>query len=260
MKHTLTVTLIANEGVVLDYRGTRLLLDGLHRGAGSASFSPPPPPLLKMMLSGSGAFSDIDYLLFSHYHIDHMSTQQSMEYVRNNRVRGMFLPDDPNPKIDALRQVLREQHVHIYDMRLAPGEQRTERLTDSIGVTYFNIKHAGFQYEDDPHYCFLIDLDGMNFLFTGDAGYDHQNFNRILADIPIKAAFVNLLFIINGHGRRIIAKSFQPEQLVLYHLPFAHLDGNHLRTAAQEAVEKYGDTLPPVQFLRDPLQQLTFEI
>lgn len=71
------LTLTANAGTLIEYRGERLLLDGLHDSRDHA-FSRVPPEMLEDITAGRGVFHNIRALVFTHLHPDHFSDRKSV--------------------------------------------------------------------------------------------------------------------------------------------------------------------------------------
>lgn len=69
-RYPIRVTLLANAGVLIRYRDTALLLDGLF-GRKDNPFSLLPPGCREAMLRGEPPFERLDYPLSPHCHGDH---------------------------------------------------------------------------------------------------------------------------------------------------------------------------------------------
>ena len=89
MDNNLHVTLIANAGVLIQYKGTTLLLDGIF-GEKGHSFSNLKPEIWGRMLQWKAPFEKIDYLLFSHAHTDHFSAEMVKEFLLQRKSKVFF--------------------------------------------------------------------------------------------------------------------------------------------------------------------------
>ena len=87
MSDEIQVTLVANAGILLSFRGRKLLIDGLFR-AEDTPFSCIPAKTLEKLLNGYPPYDDIDYLLFTHYHTDHFSPEITRSYLEAARRKG----------------------------------------------------------------------------------------------------------------------------------------------------------------------------
>ena len=94
MEHfPISVTLLANAGVCIGYRGMTLLLDGIFGREGNP-FSPLPADCRQKMCRGEPPFEKLDCLLFTHFHPDHFSPEMTMQIVGSRPVRALFFPED----------------------------------------------------------------------------------------------------------------------------------------------------------------------
>ena len=89
MDSTLRIILIANAGLLLTYRGTTLMIDGIY-GREGHPFSNLSPEVWREMLGSEDRFQKVDYLLFTHAHPDHFSPEMTGEFLRHRDVKGLF--------------------------------------------------------------------------------------------------------------------------------------------------------------------------
>ena len=84
----LSVTLIANAGVLIQCGKVRILLDAVE-DAGQYPFSSTPGKVLEEMFSQTGErpYRNADFLIFSHGHPDHFSGELAETYLAFNQVR-----------------------------------------------------------------------------------------------------------------------------------------------------------------------------
>ena len=108
MEKMLRVTLISNAGLLLEYDGITLLLDGIY-GREGHPFSNLAPETWRKLTAGEPPFEKVDYLLFSHAHPDHFSPEMTMEFLCRREVKGVFLPQTRSvgESSSALRTVVR---------------------------------------------------------------------------------------------------------------------------------------------------------
>lgn len=100
-RHPIRVTLLANAGVLLQYRGTSLLLDGVF-GKNGNPFSVLPGGCWDALLREDPPFERLDYLLFSHHHPDHFAPRMVQELLEHRAVKGLFYPEDSAPEVRGL--------------------------------------------------------------------------------------------------------------------------------------------------------------
>lgn len=252
-RHPIRVTLLANAGVLLQYRGTSLLLDGVF-GKNGNPFSVLPGGCWDALLREEPPFERLDYLLFSHYHPDHFAPRMVQELLEHRAVKGLFYPEDSAPEVRGLSDWLRQWGVPCVLL-----SRRTDRaaiqIEPDISVQAFMVPHLGEEYRDVPHVCYLLRFDERRVLFTADSDYLHEGFLR-LAGTPLDAVFLNPLFYQAYYDRRLFHGHFDTETLCVYHVPFREDDRMHMRDMAwrmpRAAAEEHLRVLP----LTEPMQQI----
>lgn len=219
MSNTVRLTLYANAGVCVEYRGIKLLIDGLF-AYHQTGFSNLPESLLCGMLNHSGPGQDMDYLLFTHFHPDHYSSELTREYIRNNQVKHLFLPENDYK----LQELLIKNRYSYTVMNSSMEACQTFQIEPDMTVTAFPSIHMGEKYLSVIHYCYILTLGEKSVLFTSDADYTESNFADALNGRNINTVLVNPLFINNKSGRDLIESVIKPKEVGIYHIPFIHDD------------------------------------
>lgn len=252
-RYPIRVTLLANAGVLLQYRGTFLLLDGIF-GKKDNPFSELPGTCWDAMLREEPPFVRLDYLLFSHYHPDHFSPRMVQELLEHRAVKGLFFPEDGAPEVQHLSAWLRQWGVPC-----VPLSRKTDRaaiqIEPDISVQAFMVPHLGAEYREVPHVCYLLTFDGRRVLFTADSDYLHEDFGK-LSHTPLDAVFLNPLFFQAYFNERLFHGHFDTKTLCVYHVPFREDDGMHMQDMARrmpQAAERENFRVLP---LTEPMQQI----
>lgn len=261
MSDSVEVTLVANAGVLVRYQGSGILVDGIHHEDGHP-FSRISPMDLHLMKMGSQPFAQLDYLLFTHEHPDHFTPLRVLDHLRNRPAKGVFVPDRKNGSA-ALGQLLdevREQGIEFRTLGLEPGRVQSYALEDGLELTVIGTRHMGPQYQSVRNDCFILSLGGVNLMFTGDADYVADYYEKSLPDLELDAVFVNPLFYHNPHGQSIINDIFRPRNVVIYHMPPVHNDPMQLGLTVERALKKYSRPEVPTHVLRVEKQLLSFKL
>ena len=167
-RYPIRVTLLANAGVLIRYRDTALLLDGLF-GRKDNPFSLLPPGCREAMLRGEPPFERLDYLLFTHYHPDHFDPEMVRALLEHRRVKGLFYPKDEAPAVQNLSRWLQQEGIPC--VPLCRGTDRAAiQIEPGISVQAFMVPHLGEEYRSVPHVCYLLTFDERRVLFTADSG------------------------------------------------------------------------------------------
>jgi len=253
MRDTITITLIANTGVLVEYGDVGMLVDGIHHEPGHVFSKVCKKDLLHMRL-GTDVFEHLDYLLFSHEHPDHFSPGFVERHLQFRSVQGIFLPDPAHgsPSLKFLANQIQAQAISHRILDLQPGEAAQFPLVDDLTVTAIGAPHMGPQYAAVKHHCFLLTIAGKHLLFTGDADHIPEYFVPALNGINPDVVFVNPLFYHHANGRKIINEIFRPRTVVIYHMPFAKDDTTQLSHVVERDIKRYGQNgIQPLIFSQE---------
>ncbi|MFZ5974544.1 MAG: MBL fold metallo-hydrolase [Bacillota bacterium] len=253
-------TLLATAGVIVETVGIRLMIDGLF-GKDGHPFSVVPQPLMDNLLQGFEPFGTIDYLLFTHLHPDHFGSGEAIAYLRDNTVRGVFLPvDESEEKLrragNGLRQWMDAHNVPFRPLSMPIGSHGRYDMEPGVALTTFNTGHMGPQYAHISNYCLLLTLGGKTLLFTGDADFLDDSFAGALNGCKVDAVFINPLFYQNPRGRAILDTVIRPRQVILYHIPFEEDDAFMMRPMVRYQMGRYKSDTYTVTALTEPNQQV----
>ena len=253
MGEKLRVTLVCNAGVLLEYRGTTLLLDGIFGGE-EHPFSDLSPEVWQQMLQGEGAFSKVDYLLFSHRHPDHFSPERTLQYLQKQPVKGIFRPES-----DSCGEL--EAYLIQHRIPCVLLSQQTDYaafcVEPHITVRAFTTQHLDKKYQDVRHVCYLLSFDDKHILFTADVDYLSAAFD-IVQNIPLRGVFLNPLFFRVLRNPRFFHGSLKVEAYCVYHVPFAEDDALRLRQMVRRDLQNWPEDEGPAMALTEPWQTIEF--
>lgn len=248
------LTLTANAGVLLEWQGHKLLIDGLHEGGGQ--FSAVPAAVQADIAAGRPPFDGIEGLMFTHLHADHFSAGQVQHFLGNFPEVPLFLPAEgpgEEPAARALRRYLAGRAAPGYELKSPEWQAVRYPLYPGLEVTAFYARHEGAVYRDVRHYCLMLSLGGRHILFLGDALQDPGYFSKMLRDTTVDTAVTNPLFLNGPAGRETLLRAIRPGKIVVDHIPFAWEDGRRFREMVARSVIRWQGLLPPVSVLWDPL-------
>lgn len=226
MEQKLRVTLIANAGLLLEYAGTKLLLDSIY-GPEGHPFSPIAPEVWQAMLKGEPPFEKLDHLLFTHAHPDHFSSEMTRELLERRTMKGLFLPKASLEEGSSLGAFLQERKISTA-LLSKRTDHATYRLEQDITVRTISTRHLDKKYAQVKHFCYLIRFGTKQVLFTADVDYTTETF-AALEDIRLRAAFVNPLFYSALRWKKFFKGTLNTEHICVYHIPFAEDDSMGMR-------------------------------
>jgi len=229
--------LVANSGILITADDTTILIDGIF--GKNPFFSQPTDEIQKAILGTASKYRDIDYLIFTHRHIDHFSSVYLDEYISNNEVRSAYVPI-LNPEKDVFDDKsplsILDSTDKVTEIDIGFGEYYKEALTPNCTFTYFRSVHmGGTDYQGCRHYTIMLTIDEKNYLFAADADYIVHNFENMN---NMTAIFINPLFFNHPNGQNLLG-SLAPEQVVIYHIPFEGEDKTNLRKLVARDIIKH---------------------
>lgn len=233
---------LSNAAILLQYEGTKVLIDGLYRD-NSGYFSQLPIAVWDGMQKGIGELAHMDYLLFTHSHADHFYEPYVLQYLQKNKVKGYALPCSP----DALHGC----RAISFD-----GERKAV-LAEDITCRYLDIRHLDSRFYDVMNRCYLLEVRGKKILFLGDADYQLEGFKE-LAEEEIDIVFVTPVFYNHPFGRKILQEILHVRKIILYHLPFPQEDTMQMEKMARRDIMRYTKENQPVVIWNKTGQSLVF--
>lgn len=216
----LKVTYIANEGVLVEGAGKKVLIDALFDDFYKDYLSPSTEVLTQMMQSDS-PFDKVDLVLTTHFHRDHFEAN----------LTGNFLTKHQESQLLTSAQVKGELASKYIDydkiMARVKGHQRgVQTLEDNVNglkVYSFFINHAGGQRtENIENMGFIIEIGGKRLLHLGDADMNPERFKEVnLSQYNIDVALVPYWYMSSEAGIDIINKHIKAKNLIGIHYPKA---------------------------------------
>ena len=266
MINQIKIVAIANCGLLIQSPQAKVLVDGIYQWDAKAAenhinidllrkkdlFNPIPGEIMYRIVNGVAEFQGIDGLLFTHGHEDHFSSEKTAECLEKNNIGSIFLPDDENPKVIALREQAEKHGVKLFNMNLPLGSKE-EQIIKDISVKYFRTPHSGREFSSVLHYCFLLSINDKKIYISGDADYTNEYQQKMLEGEDVTVGFFNPLPFYLRAGRGLINR-INPKRVIMYHVPFAKDDKYGFRKMSQRIMDRFGESLPPCEIIAQELQ------
>ncbi|SHJ67564.1 L-ascorbate metabolism protein UlaG, beta-lactamase superfamily [Dethiosulfatibacter aminovorans DSM 17477] len=239
------ITYIANSGVMIKHEDVKLIVDGLHTKK-AVEFSRVKEDTLEKIVRGYKPFDDVDYLLFTHRHVDHMCHKSIVEFLKNNDNAEVLYPKDEGCVIEAVDTFVKEGEYLGGALDIELGRKMKYPIKNGE-IIFFKSKHMGDESLQCSNICYIIELDGIRFLHLGDGNIDYDYLERMLSDEKINVAFMNFPFMHLPEGKKIIREIIKPDHMVVFHLPFEEDDMSNYIKSTLRRYEKDRDKLPEVE-------------
>lgn len=228
MQDKVKATFLVNAAVMLEFRGTKLLIDGIYDERGHC-FSNLSVEQWGNMKKGKEVFSNIDYLLFTHEHGDHFSPDRVMQYLDYQRPKAIFMPKNGAMSLNTLQKKAEDLKIPCALLDKDFCRKTVFKPEEDIRIKVFHTRHLDKIYWEVPHFCYLLELGEKKILFTSDVDFNYEDFAE-LKNTVLDAVFINPLFNKSKEGRKLFSDGvLQAKMKVVYHIPFAGDDRMHIR-------------------------------
>ncbi|MFR1386707.1 MAG: MBL fold metallo-hydrolase [Anaerotignum sp.] len=236
------IVYISNAAILLQYRGVKVLIDGLYRDT-SGYFSQLPDAVWESMQQGMGEISNVDYLMFTHSHADHFYEPYVSKYLQKNAVKGYAAPFSS--------ESLKGCTAIVFD------SEKKAVLEVDIVCGYLDIRHLDPRFYHVTNRCYLIEMGEKRILFLGDADYQAETYGA-LHGVEIDIAFVTPVFFNHETGRKILQEMLHIRKIILYHLPSCQEDTMQMEKMARRDIARYAKEDQPIVIWNKTGQSLVF--
>ena len=214
-----TVTFLANEGVMLSGGGKKVLIDALFLKF-RTDFQLPHDSTQSALQHASGAFSGVDLVLVTHHHGDHFHPAPMVAHLRANP-RATLLTSQQ--VIDSVVSRLRpnDSTRGRFASRTMVSRTRRREVVNGISVELLGIPHGGGRRSRGiEHLVYIVDIGGRRVLHTGDADLTDEVLPTFRLDTArIDVALVPAGVLKEPKSREAIARWIRPRQIVGFHVP-----------------------------------------
>ena len=234
--HQVRVTLSANAGVSIEVGGKRILVDAFHQKK-QPGFSTVESQLFQKMLT-QDAFSQPDYLCYTHKHSDHYDKKMTQVILATAPNAKLIQPE---PELEGAVQLSGEEFVW-------KDGQTT--------IHFLKLPHEGALYQDTVHYGLLITAGDVTILLPGDCAVASPVLEEKISNRKINLAILDFPWVTLRKGREFLQKHLPADHILLYHLPFKEDDVNGYRSAAIRWAQQLSGAAD-IRLLMEPLQTET---
>ena len=213
-----TITFLANEGVMLSSGSKKVLIDGLFLKYGP-EFPIPADSTQQALQRARPPFDNVDLILATHRHGDHFHPVPVAAHLRANP-RATFLTSQQ--VIDSVRGHAPARDIpasRFMARTTKPGTRRRE-VVNGITVELLGIPHGGgWRSRGLEHLAYVVELGGRRVLHVGDANLSDDVLSPFRLDTArIDVALLPTWVITSDDGRRLIERWIRPKQVVAIHV------------------------------------------
>ncbi|HAS47118.1 MAG TPA: hypothetical protein DCS93_41935 [Microscillaceae bacterium] len=210
---TLTITYIANEGVFLQKKDKKVLIDALHEKYRPIYLYPSTKLRLKME-KGLFPFQGVDLVLVSHLHGDHFGASSCARQLKNN-------PQTTLIGSKQIRDSLQKTSLFSAIQPQIKVATQTEPITiHDIPVKILKIAHVNkYRYGWVQNFGYIVNLDGQKVLHIGDAEVSKEIFAPFqLPKENIEVAVLPIWFLVSSKGKQLVTQYIRPRHIIASHI------------------------------------------
>ena len=228
MKNQLKIIYLLNSGLILQSKKAKLMIDGLMED--HTIVDTMTPDRKEEQIEGKGIFSNIDAILFTHFHGDHFSADRIRGYLQKHPSVKMVLPAgrETQPWSGMSQTMI---------METSPFQIRKIKIVD-FEIEFFKTGHVS---EDivwgGEHIAFLIRGCGRCIAVTADI-----NLKKIDA-LEKKCRTADMIFcnplMLGTEETRAMLKRLHTARFFIYHIPITSEDRYGYQKIAIQNYKKY---------------------
>ena len=244
----ITLTKLANEGVIISAGETRVMIDGMVIEPYSV-YGGLPAAAKTQYFQASGDFAGIDLALVSHRHHEHNQPEYACTFLQASPATELHTSGQV---IGLIREKCRSfisgnPRVHEIDPQY--GDPRVIEVPGAR-VTAFRLSHGTRKKARIQNFGHLVEIGGMTVLHIGDAAMQPDDFERAgLGQSTPDIAMIPFLFFQPGPGAALIETYLDAPVKIAVHIPPGEM----------EEVRSYmAESYPRVLIFERPLEQLRF--
>ncbi len=171
-QETSSIRYLANEGVLVTYKDTSILMDPLYRNSYD-TYQMVPEEIREAMFAGEGEFAGVDAVFVSHHHGDHFSAIDMIRLLHAQTTARLYAPAQA---VAAMREIATADDEVLFDrvtgLDMEYGDSPVQIETTDLLVEAAYIPHSGWPTArtDVQNISFRVTLaNNSTVLHMGDA-------------------------------------------------------------------------------------------
>jgi len=216
-KEPLTLTYVANSGVLVMSGDSKVLIDALFDRP-NPDYRAPAPEVLDKIMKGAAPFDGVDLVLVTHDHPDHFDAGVAVRYLEALPGPVLMAPADAVAEMRKAAADWTKIEPRVVSLDLKVGGKE-ERKPARIPVTAFRTLHSGDK-ESPMNLMYLFELNGRRIFHEGDSNGKPEVFKGFgLGAAPVDLALVHYWFPLEPNCAKFLQEVFRPDHVALTHLP-----------------------------------------
>lgn len=209
-----TVTFLANEGVLLEGGSRKVLIDALFDPY--RSYAVPHDSTQRALREGKAPFNAVDLVLVTHWHGDHFGSAAVAGHLEANPRATLVASAQV---IDSLRRFTPARDIAASRTlaQAAASAERRREVINGVPVEVLGVSHGSGRHATVQHRGYIVEIGGRRVLHLGDTEFTDDEFSRLRLDTArIDVALLPAWALTSQ--RAIIERWIKPRQVVAVHL------------------------------------------
>jgi L-ascorbate metabolism protein UlaG (beta-lactamase superfamily) len=244
----ITLTKLANAGVVVTSGDTRIMIDGMVVEPYSV-YGSLPPEAIPAFTGALADFAGIDLAFVSHRHHEHNQPEFACDFMQASSRTELYTSEQV---IGLMREKCRSFMTTSPRVHEIDPQYGAPVVIESAGarVTVFPLSHGTRKDALIQNFGHLVEMGEMTVLHIGDAAMIPEEFERAgLAQKKIDVALIPFLYFQPGPGTAVIDRYLDARFKIATHIPPGELD---------EVKTYMAESYPKVIIMEKPLDRVRF--
>jgi len=244
-KKSVTVTYLANEGLMLTAGGQSVLIDALFR-EGVASYATIPPETLEKLELAAAPFDKIKLVLVTHEHADHFDAASVARHLAGNKHAVLISSEQVTGKVlrAAAEQEVDEGRIRAY---LPEPNEKAVSEADGIRVEILKLSHGAGRFGLIANLAFIVHLGGHRILHVGDADLRAESLDPLRQHAGnIDVACVPFWWLTSPPRSAFLRETLKPKHVVAIHIA---------PQGAAEVAEQIRQSFPDAMICTQPMME-----
>lgn len=234
-----------NCGLLIQIDKTKVLIDAMNGIC--PDFSTISSEDANAIYDGTGDFSNIDCMLFTHCHLDHYDRKKVLRCMESNNVKRILIPDKEEYEALSAAALSGGSKVLLYKLDMEFGKRHVLSIP-KMKIICFRTRHSGKQYYDISHYSYFILANEKGIYISGDCDFTDYYQSDIVEGVQVFAGFFNPYYLSSRQGRNFLYHS-HIQRIYIYHIPRECDDSGGIRSLAMRSLRQYGNLITECKLL-----------
>jgi len=212
-----TVTFLANEGVLLSSGTKKVLIDALFLKYGD-EYALPAESTQAALAAARAPYDSVNLILVTHRHGDHFHPAPVAAHLRANPTATLLTSQQVIDSLAGRLSAAELRSSRVIPVTWTVGTRHRE-VVSGIPVELLGLSHGSGRHRTVQNFGYVVELGGRRVLHVGDAEITEANFAPFhLEAARIDVALLPTWAVTSDEGRRVIERWIRPRQVVAFHV------------------------------------------